>query len=710
MANWWDSLPQATPLDAAIQQEGLAPDLAALAQSVYAQESSGGRNTATSSAGAVGGMQILPGTFSGVADKGWDINNPVDNARAGVRYLRQMYEKGGNDPRLAAIGYYGGPGAIAAAQRGESRSDPRNPSAPNTFQYADQVMGRIRPQASAQQQATGDEWWSNYPVVESEARPATGAPMSISIAHEDPQAPGDASEGGVLGGVLMGIRDPIDAGAQLLRRAVPDSVGNAIDSAGNFLADLGLQGRLLSRSDGATGVDALVNQANSDYQRDREAAGRDGFDFARLGGNLIGGAPVLATGGAALPIAGRIGVGAAQGAALGALNPVLGEDQRGDFWSEKGKQVGLGALLGGVTPAITGGLARVISPNASQAGGASQLLRREGVELTPGQILGGNAMRVEDRLMSAPIMGDAIRGARGRANEQLNRAVYNRVLEPIGQRTDKIGRAAVEDATSKVSQAYDDVLSKVSFRADRSFRRDLSQISRMAQELPETEAQQFARLLQREVLGPMAKGRGIDGRAFKQIESNLGEKAQGFLKSPDAYQKELGRALLEVQSSLRDNLVRLNPQAATELQAVNRSFAQLVRLQTASGSAGAVDGVFTPAQLAAAVRNSDKTVRRNSYAQGRALMQDLSDAARSAMNSQIPNSGTADRMLLNIGALGTGAYNPLIPAGLAAGSVPYLPGVIRGAGALVGSRPSGAAALANQVRALPPGALGVLSE
>src|SRR5690625_4090925 len=142
---WWNQLPQASPLDAALVAEGVTGPLAQLAQSVYMQESSGGRNTQTSNAGAVGGMQVLPGTFAEVADDGWDINDPVLNARAGVRYLKQMQELGGGDPRMAAIGYYGGPGAIQAARRGQHRSDPRNPHAPNTFQYADQDGGRFQP-------------------------------------------------------------------------------------------------------------------------------------------------------------------------------------------------------------------------------------------------------------------------------------------------------------------------------------------------------------------------------------------------------------------------------------------------------------------------------------------------------------------------------------------------------------------------------------
>jgi hypothetical protein len=132
-----------SPLETALQAEGVTGGKADLARSIYQQESGSGANTKTSNAGAVGGMQVTPGTFSDVADKGWDINDPVQNARAGIRYASQMYDKAGGDPKLAAAGYYGGAGGLAKAQQGIAVSDPRNPKAPNTLQYGDQVAGRM---------------------------------------------------------------------------------------------------------------------------------------------------------------------------------------------------------------------------------------------------------------------------------------------------------------------------------------------------------------------------------------------------------------------------------------------------------------------------------------------------------------------------------------------------------------------------------------
>jgi len=129
--------------EAALAAEGVTGKLADLSRSIYFQESRNGKNSQTSNAGAVGGMQIIPSTFAGVADKGWDIKDPMHNARAGIRYLKTLDKQAGGDPALTAAGYYGGPGGLEKARNGVAVSDPRNPNAPNTLEYAQQVASRL---------------------------------------------------------------------------------------------------------------------------------------------------------------------------------------------------------------------------------------------------------------------------------------------------------------------------------------------------------------------------------------------------------------------------------------------------------------------------------------------------------------------------------------------------------------------------------------
>ena len=164
--------------DALIIEKAWGTPFADFARSIYTQESGAGKNTKTSNRGAVGGMQIIPSTFNQVADKGWDINDSFDNIRAGVRYAKQMWDKAGGDPVIAAAGYYGGPGGLEKAKKGVAVSDPKNPNAPNTLQYGEQVATRMAkasqatpaatpPVVAARQEVPGPSPVADFPPVAS---------------------------------------------------------------------------------------------------------------------------------------------------------------------------------------------------------------------------------------------------------------------------------------------------------------------------------------------------------------------------------------------------------------------------------------------------------------------------------------------------------------------------------------------------------------
>ena len=524
------------------------------------------------------------------------------------------------------------------------------------------------------------------------------------------QPKGDPSKGGFLDGVVMGIRDPLDAGAQMLYRAVDGTAfGRNINALNNWIADkTGLVGRVESKED----LDNMINAVNQEYEAGRKVAGRDGIDFARFGGNIVSSIPMMATGagtaGAGAGLAARVGLGAVTGAGYGTMQPVIGVDKQANFLEEKGKQAVLGGLLGGATPMVAGAIGRVLSPKASRAGSAARSLLDEGVELTPGQILGGVARRVEDKLMSAPVLGDAIYSARERGQQSLNKAVYNRVLAPIGKKTDKLGREAVDDIKFKIKEAYGDVLNKVKFRADNQFNQELAELKHMVQDLPAREARAFKKALARGIENPLAKANFVDGITFKRMESQIGEKAKDFLKANDEYQNEVGRALNEVQNSLRSALERANPKYAQELQKINQAFALQARLQGAASHTGTDSGVFTPSQLLSAVRAGDSTVRKNAFARGRAMMQDLAENARNLMQSKVPNSGTIDRLLWNGGTLYASTLNPAVPISLGVGSVAYLPGVNKAVTKLLTTRPDVMHNVATRLDALPAGLLAPL--
>jgi len=166
-----------------LAKEGMTGRLADLARSIYGQESGGGANETTSNAGAVGGMQIIQSTFNAMADKNWDIKNAEHNARGGLRYIKHLDGLSGGDHGLTAVGYYGGPGAMNKARNGEAVSDPRNPNAPDTIAYADQVLGRM-PDNSGYARIARTPAAVAYPVPA--APQGDGIPTEIPAYHGKP--------------------------------------------------------------------------------------------------------------------------------------------------------------------------------------------------------------------------------------------------------------------------------------------------------------------------------------------------------------------------------------------------------------------------------------------------------------------------------------------------------------------------------------------
>ena len=114
-------------------------------------------------------------------------------------------------------------------------------------------------------------------------------------------------------GFEAGIMDVLSGGAQMLERALPESVSKGITEFNNWLASKGLPLAEIP----AGGISEQVQEAEKQYQQQRETRGETGIDWGRIGGNIAGGAP-LAPLFAGAPILG----GAAFGARSAAPGPL----------------------------------------------------------------------------------------------------------------------------------------------------------------------------------------------------------------------------------------------------------------------------------------------------------------------------------------------------------------------------------------------------
>lgn len=77
--------------------------------SAVAEVESGGRQEATSSAGAVGVMQLMPDTAASLGVNPYDKR---ENVEGGAKYLKEMLDLFGGDVKKAVAAYNAGPAAV----------------------------------------------------------------------------------------------------------------------------------------------------------------------------------------------------------------------------------------------------------------------------------------------------------------------------------------------------------------------------------------------------------------------------------------------------------------------------------------------------------------------------------------------------------------------------------------------------------------------
>lgn len=510
-------------------------------------------------------------------------------------------------------------------------------------------------------------------------------------------------ETGITDRVLQGMRDPIDAGAQLLEHGLNKidiggvNVGDTINQANNWLADkTGLVAKL---PDG--GVDQQIRDRASDYHAP------EGMDFARMGGNLL--SPTNIAIASKLPIAATAaskllsGVGA--GAVTGALQPV----ENGNFADEKVKQMEIGAATGGALSVAGNVAGKVISPSVRQD---VKTLIDNNITPTVGQILGGGFQAMENKATSIPFVGDMIKNAQRRAVGDLNRSTVNRALSIIKDKlpSNLSGRQAIDYADTKLSDAYDNVLAKIgAVKPDGQFAHDIQSLSQLTQNLPATEQDQFSRIILNEIQARINPQGFMTSEGLKAAESNLGNAAKGYLRGADYDKRQLGAAIQEAQNTLRTMLERVAPSGtAAELKAVNRAYATFMRPQRASSSLGADQGEFTAAQLQNSVKALDPSRNKKQFSKGKAMMQDLSEPAKAVLTTY-PDSGTPGRaMIAGLPYMAGAAYAAPVPAAITAvtGGLAAAPYTKAGqellSWALTGRQGNGSKAVADTVKKYTP--------
>lgn len=392
-------------------------------------------------------------------------------------------------------------------------------------------------------------------------------------------------------------------------------------------------------------------------------------------------------------------------------NVNVNQDGSNDFFEQKGVQAALGAAGGAIGMGV-GKLAKSLAtpfttPEAAQA-------LKHGINLTPFQMLGKGAAGFENKLSNLSGIGDTVKAAQDDTLASFNRAVYKRALGPIGINTSSfpVGNQGVMKVENALSDAYDKIIPKLTFKGDAKFGSELTDAVSSANSgvLTPTTANQFNSIIKNSVLNKMEKNGSATGDRFRLIERDIRNRADKFAASEDPNNQELGKLLKNVATSLRSGLSRSNPEHAAVLSKINEGYANYATLRRAASSLGADEGVINPKLLASAIKAEDDSAGKGSYAMGTALMQDLAQAGKNAIpnNPPIQNSGLSiinDIPNLALGYLGkipaqmlySDAGRKLSSALLAAQRPAGLQAILNGAGNAAGPLGSiGASQIANQ--------------
>ena len=459
-------------------------------------------------------------------------------------------------------------------------------------------------------------------------------------------------------GFMMGLKDPITGGAQLLPRAL-SGITSGFGAYQNPVSEF--------FTSEAQRMDELARAEEQAYQQQRQARGDTGFDVPRLAGNVLNPATIVPATRAA-QLARGAGYGAtaqavAGGAVGGAMQPVTGE---GEFLPQKAEQIGVSAVTAPIGEKIVAGAGRVLNPLVSKA---EQTMRDLGITPTTGQTLGGQFRTLEEFAQNLPLIGSSIENARERVLFDFNKGVINKALDKVKDKlpADVIGRDAIKYASDQVSDKYDEVLAKMSFDLDFATTSNILSALSKNTSLDSNQRQKVSEKLNNIVFNKFS-GQKLDGKTYKGIESDLRKEASDYINSQSADEKQIGRALSDVLGVLKKELYFQNPKQTPQLRRIDSAYSDLSVVNIAAANSGAPNGVFTPKQFSTAVRQADETRRKSAFAKGTAKSQQISDAGVQVLGSQAQSTIEG-----NIATRVAGGYGMFTQPGVAAGLITGVP-------------------------------------
>ena len=408
-------------------------------------------------------------------------------------------------------------------------------------------------------------------------------------------APAAKSPDSLLSRIGTGLADPIYGAAQIADKAI-NPIRQMI-------------------SPGATSMDDVIRKRDANY------TAPEGVDWGRIGGNVAN--PITWAGGtvAKLP---KITT-AANAALQGMLAPTAAKEDE-SFLEEKAKQAGIGVVGGTLAKTLAGG-----APVTKEA----RALMDQGIQPSFGQSVGGAANRIESRLTSLPLIGDAALMARTRPLKEFDKLVLSRVTNGAAD--------TLDDANKHASKLFDDVVPHLvpTSQAKAGVQQQLTDSLANPELVGDS-----SKVLQGLIDKHFANFDQLSGEGIKRLDSELGflgRKYSGGTSSPS--DKTLAEEIYKIQQAFRSGLEPgLPPNLQGKLAEANKTWRDLIPINKAASSRA--DELVTPRSLQKAIARQQKTDV------SRMRPDSLIDPAVSVLPQTVPDSGTAGRLLMGGGTLG----------------------------------------------------------
>lgn len=436
-----------------------------------------------------------------------------------------------------------------------------------------------------------------------------------------------------VGGVIRGLRDIPDAGAQLLTRGL-EAVAPAGSSMEKFMQEERKR------------VEDINREAERAYQQDWRMGQMkpNEFDVGRAVGGALATAIPATTAVKALGLTtAPVRAGAVSGAVGGGLQPVL--EPQDSFAEQKATQIGLGGALGagggylgdkitnllfgrGAAPAVggtgapssaqatvsatptaqvTGGGVNLgaVAPESGAALTAAQkaILERGkamGFKTTPAQETGSRSLlQMEARMESSPFTSAPFNTIKTENQKVLNRAT----AQAIGVNSDELSNPVLAQAQRQISDVYKKVATPDIRKVDgMTFMNNIDLIDNAFEGL--TTQPLKTNILVKQLQDLALKGEA-SGVQLQNLSSKIGKRAKNEMTTAMG-DRELGSALFQLKEMVDDALSAGLSKAEQEAFATARNnYRNLMTIRTASGVVNPSSGNVSGLNLASALTRKD---------------------------------------------------------------------------------------------------------